>query len=197
MLMTLRSAIKGCYQREAFDKAFSSCFSQDPDGMIRKAFDVISKGNSGSLLHLCDLIYAFAYGRGNGSDDDLMDVAAMAAAVLSRQFRGSFLVRQRVNWQKRTRLLLREKEFKKFYRMSLSLFNILLEIVRPHIKINLKQSSNASKGRCWIIHEIILHCTLRYLAGGSYHDIHTMAGLSRASFYHCIYRGIGAINSCP
>ncbi len=90
-----------------------------------------------------------------------------------------------------------EKEFKKFYRMSLFSFNILLELVRPHIKFNLKQSSNASKGRRLIIHEIILHCTLRYLAGGSYHDIHTTAGLSRASFYRCIYRGIDSINSCP
>ncbi len=35
------------------------------------------------------------------------------------------------------------------------------------------------------------------MAGGSYHDIRTTAGLSRASFYRCIYRGIDAINSCP
>jgi hypothetical protein len=158
-------------------------------------FDIITKG-SRSLLHPCDLTYAFAYGHGNGTDDDLMDVAAMAAAVLSWQFHGSFLVRQQVNWQMHTRLLLHEKEFKKFYRMSLSSFNILLEILHPHIKINLKQSSNASKGRHPIIHEIILHCTLRYLAGGSYHNIRTTAGLSRSSFYCCIYHGIEAIN-CP
>jgi hypothetical protein len=65
------------------------------------------------------LIYGFAYGHGNGANDDLMDVAAMAAAVLSWQFYGSFLVHQQANWQKHTRLLLHEKEFKKFYFMFL------------------------------------------------------------------------------
>jgi hypothetical protein len=91
----------------------------------------------------------------------------------------------------------REKEFKKFYRMNLSSFNELLGLLRPHIKVNFKQSSNASNGRHPIIHEIILHCTLRYLAGGSYHDIRTTAGLSKSSFYHCIYHGIDAIDNCP
>jgi hypothetical protein len=68
-------------------------------------------------------------------------------------------------------MLLHEKEFKKFYHMSLSPFNALLDLLHPNIKINFIQSSNASNGRRPIIHKIILHCTLRYLAGGSYNDI--------------------------
>jgi hypothetical protein len=90
-----------------------------------------------------------------------------------------------------------EKKFKRYYRMSLASFNKLLELLCAHIPINLKQSKNDSKGKHPIIAEIVLHCTLEYLSGCSYHDIHTSAGLSRSSFYRCIYWGIDAINSCP
>jgi hypothetical protein len=45
--------------------------------------------------------------------------------------------------------------------------------------------------------EIILHCTLWFLAGGSYLDIMCNAGLSRTAFYPSIYKGIDAINRCP
>jgi hypothetical protein len=58
-----------------------------------KVLDITMKG-SRSLLPPCGLIYAFAYGHGNCANDDFMGVAAMAAAVLSWQFHGSFLVHQ-------------------------------------------------------------------------------------------------------
>jgi hypothetical protein len=82
-----------CYQWETFNKAFSLCFPQDPDGTIQKVFDIIKKG-SRSFLCPCDLLHSFAYGHGNGADKDLMVVAALAAAVLSWQLHDSFLVGQ-------------------------------------------------------------------------------------------------------
>jgi hypothetical protein len=72
-----------------------------------------------------------------------------------------------------------------------------LELFHPCIPINLKQSKIASKGKHPIIAEILLHCTLRYLLGGSYHDIHTSVGFSSSSFYTFIYQGINTINSYP
>ena len=42
-----------------------------------------------------------------------------------------------------------------------------------------------------------MHCTLHYLAGGSYHDICVSAGLLTATFYRAVQHGIDAINSCP
>jgi hypothetical protein len=117
---------------------------------------------------------------------DLVDVAAMAAVVLSWQFHGSFLVRQRFNWKNHVATECPYRPLK----------YTLLEFIHLLIKINLKQSSNASNGRRTTIHEIILHCTLRYLCGGSYHDIFTTAGMSRSSFYNCIYHGTDAINNC-
>jgi hypothetical protein len=43
----------------------------------------------------------------------------------------------------------------------------------------------------------MLHCTLCYLGGGSYHDIWVSAGLSTAAFYRAVRHGIDTINSCP
>jgi len=87
--------------------------------------------------------------------------------------------------------------FKKMYRMSPLSFNRLLAMILPWLDMNKKQSSNASKGRRSITAEIILHCTLHFLAGGSVHDIQVMAGMSRTSFYRCVHHGIDAINACP
>lgn len=39
----------------------------------------------------------------------------------------------------------------------------------------------------------MLHCLLRWLAGGSYLDIQLCVGISLASFYRCIYKCIDAI----
>jgi len=107
----------------------------------------------------------------NGIDDDLEMIAALAAAVLSRNFRGDFVVRQRLKWNQHVRRLECEGQFHRMYRMSVASFNNLLDLLRPWLQVNLKQSCNASKGKQPIVAEIILHCTLRYLAGGSVHDI--------------------------
>ena len=39
----------------------------------------------------------------------------------------------------------------------------------------------------------MLHCLLRWLAGGSYHDIKLSTGISQAAFYHYIYKCMDAI----
>jgi hypothetical protein len=44
-------------------------------------------------------------------------------------------------------------------------------MILPWLEVNKKQSSNASKFRQPIVAEIILHCTLHFLADGSVHDI--------------------------
>ncbi len=62
--------------------------------------------------------------------------------------------------------------------------------------MNLKQSHNASKGKQPIVPEIIMHCTLCYLAGGSIHDIRVCAGMSVSSFYRAVRCGIDAVNAC-
>jgi hypothetical protein len=98
MLISLRSAMKSSIQKDAFDQAFSPYFSLDQEGVVRKNFDVMTKNSTG-MIHPFNLIYAFAFASGRSDDNDILDIAAMAAAVLSHKFHGDFIVRQRVNWQ--------------------------------------------------------------------------------------------------
>jgi hypothetical protein len=44
--------------------------------------------------------------------------------------------------------------------------------------------------------ELALYATLRYLAGGSYSDIHFFTGISTSSFYRVLWKTIHAINQC-
>ena len=41
--------------------------------------------------------------------------------------------------------------------------------------------------------EMMLHCLLRWLAGGSYLDLKISTGISQAAFYHYIYKCMDVI----
>ncbi len=86
-LITLRSTCRSASQCAAFVVLFLSCFPGDPDGLIKKVFDVLKARNK-SLLHPYDLQFAFGAKRNN---DDFETVAAMAAVVLSQKIRGNFM----------------------------------------------------------------------------------------------------------
>ena len=130
-------------------------------------------------------------------DEEELETFAIALSfVLAHDTREDYVVRQRLNWKKHVKMLRRERQFKEMYRMRHTSFNKLLDLLRPSLIVNDKQARCASKGHSPIIPELILHCTLRYLAGGSVHDIRVTAGLSRASFYRVVTRCIDAINDC-
>jgi hypothetical protein len=75
--------------------------------------------------------------------------------------------------------------------------SIMKNMLLPWLQVNEKQSKNASLVNRPIVAELMLHCTLCYLGGGSYHDIWGSAGLSTAAFYRNFRHGLDAINSCP
>jgi len=169
LLSHIRSSFRSASKQELFDELFGLP-SFDPHGHVSSTFDVIKKGE-GSFLHLYDVLYNTLRMDTNGIDDNLKMIAALAAAVFSRNFRGNFVVRQWLKWNQHARRLECEGQFHRMYRMSVASFNNLLDLLRPWLQVNLKQTCNASKGKQPIVAEIILHCTLRYLAGGSVHDI--------------------------
>jgi hypothetical protein len=80
--------------------------------------------------------------------------------------------------------------------MSYTSFCKLVQLLRKSLTVNPNQSSRASKGEVPNSPEISLHVTLRYLAGGSVHDIRPVAGISSSSFYGFLRCGIDAINGC-
>jgi hypothetical protein len=69
-------------------------------------------------------------------------------------------------------------------------------MLQPSLMVNTWKSHVQTNTKL-IYTEIILHCTLQFLAGGSYLDIMCNAVLSHTAFYSSIYKGIDAINRCP
>ncbi len=126
-----------------FDKLFHASFPGDPDGQIRKVFDVLKAGNK-LLIHPYDLMYSFAYGI-QQNDDELETLAAMAAVVLSQRLHGDPFIHRHINWKHHVKMLMREGQFKRMYRMSSASFVKLMNILQLWLPVNAKQSINASK----------------------------------------------------
>ncbi|OWZ01040.1 hypothetical protein PHMEG_00027649, partial [Phytophthora megakarya] len=104
------------------------------------------------------------------------------------------VVRQRISWRLHATTLLNESAFKKYYRMSLTTFEELLCIVGPYLVVDYYQSLR----RSYIVSPLtpagMLQCALSWLAGGSYHHVRVITGVSTATFYRVVYRVMFAIN---
>ena len=113
---------------------------------------------------------------------------------ISPKRRALFHVRDRMEWLRHLDNLHAEGNgaFRRLYRMNYDSFVRLLGIIRPAIQVDESMSTiRSSKGP--IIPEIMLHCLLRWLSGGEHLNIRLVAGISKASFYRCIYKCIDAI----
>jgi hypothetical protein len=120
------------------------------------------------LFHPFDFVYSSVFVAVK-EDDDFVIIAAMAAAVLSHKnlctFCGKAASELEFTCQDMRGCL------KKMYPLSPSSYNKLHTMLLPWLMVNLKQSSNASKGWQPIVPEIILHGTLHNLAVGSVHEL--------------------------
>ena len=77
--------------------------------------------------------------------------------------------------------------------MSMSSFDKLLSYIRTSLEVD---SNMAQVQGGVIIPEIFLYCMLCYLAGGSYTNIFFFVGISKASFYHVVWKTMYAIVQC-
>ena len=86
------------------------------------AFDIIrDKGVSYSPA--LDIIYSQLFSSKSYKNDTLdEEVCALAACILSNNYRGPSIERQRLNWDAHVKALLREGQFRQFYRMSYNFF---------------------------------------------------------------------------
>jgi len=130
------------------------------------------------------------------NDDDFVAAAAVAVVVFKRRRRPSH-VPTRLDWIAHVKRLLKEGQFQHMYRMSHISFCKLLHLLLSYLKVNQHQGCRHRCGMCYISPELILHCLIRYMAGGSHHDIHVLFGLPKSSFFYCLHRAIDAINICP
>jgi hypothetical protein len=107
----------------------------------------------------------------------------------------TIFVRNRLEWELHVSHLLEEgpNAFVRLYRMPYASFVKLCGLVEPFVSIDPKMSRVRTGGKSPITVEIILHCLLRWLGGGSYLDIRISAGISISSFYRCIHTSMTAI----
>jgi hypothetical protein len=89
-----------------------------------------------------------------------------------------------------------ESSFRTFYRMSRQSFNKLLGILHDSLRVDEKMLM-LSTGKGPIQPAVVLHCTIRWLAGGSHHDIRMNGSISKPSFYRIVHVGMKAIVHSP
>jgi hypothetical protein len=131
------------------------------------------------------------------NDDDFAAAAAAAAVVVFKRRRRPSHVQTRLDWKAHIKRLLKEGQFQRMYRTSHISFHKLLHLLLPYLKVNEHQRN---RRRCGMGHkspELILHCLIRDMAGGSHHDIRVLFGLPKSSFFYCLHQAIDAINKCP
>jgi hypothetical protein len=86
-------------------------------------------------------------------------------------------------------------EFKRAYRMDLATFNQLLGSIESSLERDAERAARSSSGS--IAPVILLSMTLRWLAGGSLHDIYRAHRVSMEAFYESQWLVIDAINNHP
>jgi DDE superfamily endonuclease len=104
------------------------------------------------------------------------------------------VLQQRLCWHRFVNEKQGLRNFHRHLRMSINSFNKLLSFILA----GLDDEEQRASGRGGpIIPELRLYCTLRYLAGGSYLDIHYFCGISETSFYSSVWRVIELLNASP
>jgi hypothetical protein len=130
----------------------------------------------------------------DSSDSDVSFAEDLCISSIALSFRADRLVAARMKLNLHVQLLLHENLFHVKYQMSLDAFNKLLDLLTP--VLCLKEQFAIVSGFEPICNELMLHCAICYLAGGSYHDIRATAHISKPSFFRLLWHTMDAINSC-
>eukprot|EP00918_Siedleckia_nematoides_P031785 GHVU01068805.1.p1 GENE.GHVU01068805.1~~GHVU01068805.1.p1 ORF type:complete len:217 (-),score=17.47 GHVU01068805.1:259-909(-) len=110
--------------------------------------------------------------------------------------RGTTVARQRIEWESFVTALERESPHavQRMYRMPLCHVRRLGAMLEPLLRRPYAEGGYGGSQSLDVF--IILHCTLRWLSGGSYLDIFSTVGIAVATFYKAVHAGLRAINDC-
>ncbi|MFO0446206.1 MAG: transposase family protein [bacterium] len=128
----------------------------------------------------------------DSSDDFFLEICTLSLLLSEREVKRH---RLRVAWEDHATILQHEKQFEAKYRMPYEAFMKLAKLLEP----NLSQDSSKSLNSCGqpaICHHHILGLTIRWLSGGSYHDIRDAGNFSSSSFFRLLKKGLFAILNC-
>ena len=131
-------------------------------------------------------------------EEELFQLELLGGLSTIIQEERSYYIRDRLLWNQHVQKLLEEgpTAFDRVYRMSYESFKKLVEIIKPHLKVEEKMTMLCT-GKPPISPELQLHCLICWLSGGSYLDIRLTAGMSVCTFYRSIERCLEAILKAP
>jgi len=128
-------------------------------------------------------------------NDELEEMAQFLATMTeAKNERNIKWKHQRLNWNEHVDKLVHEESFAAKYRMSLDAFNTLLELLRIMITPNLFKASNLCDEP--IYPEMVMAIGLRWLGGGSHHDLMDAYNLSKSSVYRSRDTFLDAVIAC-
>jgi hypothetical protein len=117
------------------------------------------------------------------------------AASTTLNERYNLVQRSRISWNDHVNNLIKEGTFQRVYRMTHKSFQHLVDMVHSDLTVNHDMSYRRT-GTMPIIPEIIMHCLIRYMSGGSYIDICLLVDVSITAFYNCVRTAMKAIINC-
>jgi len=120
-------------------------------------------------------------------------VALLGVCEVTKDVRASAVYEQRRDWAALMQKYRDRKDFHRHLRTHPDSFDRLLSMIRESLVVNTAMA-NLRGGP--ILPEIKLCCAIRWLAGGSYSDIHMFVGITRPSFCRVVWQVIRAINNC-
>jgi hypothetical protein len=126
----------------------------------------------------------------NSDGDDDVIAALTEVWILFKDHR---TICKRLKWKKHVKQLIHEHQFSRMYWMKYASFVRLFQLLSPMLQVDPAQGSRWSCDMGHVSAELILHCLLSYLAGGSHHDIHVHAEIA---FFTCLHHAIDAVNTC-
>lgn len=125
---------------------------------------------------------------------DELEMQAVAVTRVAMTERKTKWKHQRLNWNEHKEKKVHEGTFDQKYRMSVEAFDNLVELLRPMIT----QDQIKARNSCGepINPELVVAMGLRWLAGGSYHDIMDTFSVSQSSFYRARDIFLDAVIAC-
>jgi DDE superfamily endonuclease len=125
---------------------------------------------------------------------DFIQTLVLYATTCDSQQHG-FYTRERLCWEEHVKVLLLEGSFKRTYRMEYTSFNKLCSLLDPFLLVDPIMSMLRTNKPVIGTH-IIVSSFIRWVSGGSYIDIHAIAGISVSSFYRVMGCCVRAILQC-
>lgn len=146
--------------------------------------DVVSSDSSSDESSISD--------GSESSDDSFMEICAISIVLSEREVKCH---RLRLAWDHHATILRHEKQFDVKYRMSYESFMHLTKLLEPRLAQSNRKSFN-SCGQAAICPHHILGLTIRWLSGGSYHDIRDTGNFSAPTFFRLLKKGLYAVLNC-